>query len=99
MIKIQEDYIEDIYPWNNIVTKLLQDLEDLNQDIFVDCIKEKFGTLRVYVTPESDEARALISLAEDLCDISCQDCETTVGVELKGKWVRNLCGKCREIYE
>lgn len=56
-------------------------------------IKEKYGTLRFYVGPVTDEAAALINFAEGLSARICETCGNrgrTHGIA----WLKTLCDPC-----
>ena len=65
--------------------------------IYISQIKQKFGTLRVYNTSESNDIKLIIKVAEDRCNNTCEYCgkEGTTNVTIKN-WVRNLCPECIE---
>lgn len=73
--------------------------------INIDCVKEKFGELRVYITPINltetfcTELYSAIDMAGEISRRICEDCGATKDVETKpneGKyWVRTLCKACR----
>ena len=56
-------------------------------------VKEKFGTLRFYMTRYTDEIRELISSAETLSSVTCEECGSP-GEEKGGGWIRTLCNPC-----
>lgn len=56
-------------------------------------IKEKFGTLRVYMTHYLPEMEEAISEAERLSAITCEDCGQP-GELRQGGWLRTLCDEC-----
>jgi len=60
-------------------------------------VKEKFGTLRFYMSAETDEMSDLINEAENK---SCKTCEWCgmPGKATSGGWVKTLCKKHKENY-
>ena len=62
-------------------------------------IKEKFGTLRFYVTTASDEIWDVIEKAEDESAKICEECGSRRNVTQSGGWVRTLCSNCRWLRE
>jgi hypothetical protein len=94
--------------WNKIITILLSRLEDhlaANPEKFVDCefpfridqIKEKFGTLRFYVSgAASDEMMMDIDDAEVQSANTCEVCAKrgVVHVSTGGFWLKTLCSEC-----
>ena len=58
-----------------------------------DCVKEKFASLRMCLSYETDEMANLISEYEDRSQTICEDCGKTGSV--KGKaWLRTQCDSC-----
>ncbi len=53
-------------------------------------IKEKFGGLRFYVGPASDELYAAIDVAEAASLTMCEECGAS-GKRRGGSWIRTLC--------
>ena len=53
-------------------------------------VKEKFGTLRFYVDNGDARVYALISFAEQMSAVTCEECGDT-GKQRGGDWVRTLC--------
>ncbi|MCI0349915.1 MAG: hypothetical protein L0Z53_10860 [Acidobacteriales bacterium] len=53
-------------------------------------IKEKFGGLRFYVGPASDELYAAIDMAEAASLTMCEECGAS-GKRRGGSWIRTLC--------
>ena len=56
-------------------------------------VKEKFGTLRFYMTGETDEMYKLISEAEDASAKTCEYCGEPGVLRTKG-WCFTLCDRC-----
>jgi hypothetical protein len=56
-------------------------------------VKEKYGTLRFYMTTETDEMSSLIDEAELKSAVVCEDCGST-GKLRGGGWARTLCDDC-----
>ena len=56
-------------------------------------VKEKFGTLRFYMTTETEEMSALIREAEERSAVTCEECGSP-GTCRDGGWILTLCDKC-----
>jgi hypothetical protein len=63
--------------------------EGCNQ-VVVEQIKEKFGTLRFYATGGNDYTDGLITMAESMSGILCEQCGAP-GERRHGGWIRTLC--------
>lgn len=58
-------------------------------------VKEKYGTLRFYVGPATDEAFAVIAFAEALSARICEVCGNRGRTRGTG-WLKTLCDACAE---
>lgn len=56
-------------------------------------VKEKYGTLRFYMSFTSDAIEDIINEAEDESAITCEECGKP-GYARDGGWVRTLCDSC-----
>lgn len=59
-------------------------------------VKEKFGSLRFYMTGETEEMSELISDAEDKSYKTCENCGKPSVEQTEGSWVYTLCQECRD---
>lgn len=57
-------------------------------------VKEKYGTLRYYVSHANDEIYKLIDEAEEASEITCENCGAPCKTQGTG-WVVTLCDKCK----
>ena len=56
-------------------------------------VKEKYGTLRFYMSGETDEMSKLIDEAEKLSEKTCEECGEPG--RLRGtSWIKTLCNEC-----
>lgn len=58
-------------------------------------IKEKFGTLRVYIDGGDAVSEAVIAFAESMSAVTCEECGER-GEVRDGSWIRTLCDSCHE---
>ncbi len=58
-------------------------------------VKEKFGTLRIYLERGTDEMWDAANEAEQDSANVCESCGIRDGVTTEGGWIKTLCGKCR----
>jgi len=56
-------------------------------------VKEKFGTMRFYMTTETDEMEKLINEAEAASAVTCEYCGAAGTLRTQG-WCFTLCDKC-----
>ena len=83
--------------WLPLVTKLIKDLDALEEEIYVMQIKEKFGGLRFYIGPyEDDKIMELIDAAEKKSLSMCQSCgKSPASQHINNHWVTTLCEECK----
>jgi hypothetical protein len=58
-------------------------------------VKEKFGTLRFYMSSSTDEMEALINEAEEKSAITCEECGQA-GSMRGGSWLSTRCDACND---
>lgn len=87
--------------WYPIIQELIDRLNNLKsssrlEDIYVLQIKEKFGTLRFYVSGGNDDSDSLITYYEGLSEHVCEKCGEfyTSRLRVKNHWYKTLCDKC-----
>jgi hypothetical protein len=66
--------------------------------VTLDQVKEKFGTLRFYYTGGDDYISGMVSLAESLTGVTCEECGN-VGERRGGGWVHTYCEPCEQARE
>jgi hypothetical protein len=66
--------------------------------VILDQVKEKFGTLRFYYSGGDDYIDGMVSLAESLTGVTCEECGN-VGERRGGGWVHTYCTPCEEARE
>lgn len=94
--------------WEGIAHRLTEQIAQLDPDFKVNCIKEKFGSFRYYIssgTTDDDVKECvytLIDKAEHEASQTCECCGSTRGAILKGMswgWFVTLCDECRTTLE
>ena len=68
----------------------LRDVPDLIPQVTLDQVKEKFGTLRFYYSGGDDYISGLVSMAESMTGVTCEECGNP-GESRGGGWIRTLC--------
>lgn len=81
--------------WFLILDQMCTELQTLNQELQFTQVKEKFGTLRVYLNNYSDEAEHIISKACDASEITCEACGDPGSIN-NGGWLSVRCSPCRK---
>ena len=57
-------------------------------------MKEKFGSLRFYMEGSDDYVEGMISMAEYMCDNTCQECGAENDLGVTSGWISVLCRNC-----
>lgn len=95
-----EDWIDQVGPgWAGILTELDADLQRVSPGYTVNQIKEKFGTLRAYISapPETfDAVQDLVRAAEKKSESTCEQCGEPGELCRPRRWYLTLCINCRE---
>ena len=63
--------------------------------VTLDQVKEKFGTLRFYYSGGDDYISGMVSLAESMTAVTCENCGNP-GSCRGGGWVHTYCTPCEE---
>jgi len=58
--------------------------------VTLDQVKEKFGTLRFYYSGGDDYISGLVSMAESMSGITCEECGKP-GTQTGGGWIKTVC--------
>ncbi len=84
--------------WFELIKELSQKINDIivakNLDCYVSQVKEKFGTLRYYMSSETDEISDLITQYENKSRETCESCGKP-GKLNEGSWYKVRCGDCK----
>ena len=87
-------WFDIIYDLSVKLEKLILDLpEEKRASYRAVQVKEKFGTLRFYMSAETDEMEDAIREAERLSAITCEYCGKPGSLRTKG-WLFTLCDDC-----
>ena len=81
-----------------IVAGDFRPVPELIPQVTLDQVKEKFGTLRFYYSGGDDYISGMVSLAESLTGVTCEECGN-VGERRGGGWVHTYCTPCEEARE
>jgi hypothetical protein len=63
--------------------------------VTLDQVKEKFGTLRFYYTGGDDYISGLVTMAESMSGVVCEECSAPAKTHGPG-WIRTVCEPCEE---
>ena len=86
--------------WFQILNQLMGNIQHYidwkNKDgevvpqVVLDQVKEKFGTLRFYYTGGDDYIRGMVTMAESMSSVTCEECGKP-GTSTGGGWIRTVC--------
>ena len=79
--------------WHELIADCMLGLSE-GADILQ--IKEKFGTLRVYITDGTDEDYLLIEKAEKKSSTICEICGQPGSTCYAWGWIKTMCPLCKE---
>ena len=83
--------------WYSLLDNLLSKIQELNipEEFYVEQIKEKFGTLRFYVSYTDDNINTLIREAEFESEKICAICGKEGSIKKDGfGWIVCRCDEC-----
>ena len=94
--------------WFNILDQLMGNIqhhidwknkkEEVVPQVTLDQVKEKFGTLRFYYTGGDDVIDGMVTMAESMSGVTCEECGSP-GKRGGGGWITTLCKPCEELKE
>jgi len=84
--------------WFGLIERCIKALHELPDPPKLAQVKEKFGTLRVYIDGGSDEAYGIIQKAEAESEITCEECGKEGKLYSTGWWSVK-CDDCRKRQE
>jgi len=83
--------------WNNLYKNLLDELTPYNVVILQ--AKEKYGILRVYCDPCTEEIQTILDRYDDISKTICEMCGKDGSLrELRGNWLKTICDICCDKY-
>ena len=94
IIRVLCSNIQHHIDWRNQKNELNPN-QPIVPQVTVDQVKEKFGTLRFYYTGGDDYIDGLVSMAESMSGITCEQCGNP-GSTLGRGWLTTLCEKHAE---
>lgn len=81
--------------WFPLLAKMCHELEQLrlttNPEVRFEQIKEKFGSLRVYLESGNKDAYNIVSKYEKLSAITCEISGETGKLYIRNGWLKTLC--------
>jgi hypothetical protein len=65
----------------------------------ISCIKEKFGTMRIYAAPTDQRIDGMISMACAMSETTCELCGSPKAKLRKSLCARTLCDLCNDLVD
>ena len=90
--------------WFNIINQLCQtiqshlDWKPEVEQVIVHQVKEKFGTLRFYISGGDEYVQGLVRMAESMSSVTCESCGNP-GESRYGNWIHVHCDHCESEYQ
>lgn len=92
-IECEKGWFPLIQPIVDYIDKFNEDKPD-DEKIYITQIKEKYGTLRIYVSHGTEELFNMIDEAEDKSASICEFCGSNVNVGQTTGWIMTICHDC-----
>lgn len=90
ILRILCDKIQSHIDWHNLMHKRAPDRFDEVEQVVVEQVKEKFGTLRFYYRGGDEYISGLVGMAEEMSAVTCETCGNAG--RLRGKfWFYTAC--------
>jgi hypothetical protein len=83
--------------WSYLIDKLYNQFNQEEIPVFVSTVKEKYGTLRVYVGYASEEILEFIDEVEKESSQVCEQCGSPGRAWTLCGWIQTLCDACAPI--
>jgi len=90
-----DGWFEHINLLSVMLSSYLKQNPEIKEGFRVNQVKEKYGTLRYYVTGGDEHTSNLIYLFEITSYFYCEKCGSTEDVKSTKGWISYLCKKCR----
>ena len=84
--------------WFDLIYALSKKICELSPETVAMQVKEKFGTMRFYVSGAVSEVFDIIDEYEELSGKVCEECGAP-GEGRDGGWIKTLCDGCHELSE
>ncbi len=90
--------------WFNILDQLMGNIQhhidwknkngEVVHQVTLNQVKEKFGTLRFYYTGGDDYIDGMVTMAESMSGVTCEECGLP-GTQTQGGWIKTACAAHR----
>ena len=93
--KEYESILDPVYKekrLSEIVAGGFRTVPEVITQVTLDQVKEKFGTLRFYYTGGDEYIHGLVSMAESMSGVTCEECGKP-GTSTGGGWIKTACAE------
>lgn len=84
--------------WFDLISDTLEKISNIasskEYETKVDQIKEKYGTLRIYLNLETEEMSKIINEAVQKSEKTCESCGNPGKLRQRNRWFYTSCNKC-----
>ena len=90
--------------WFNILDQLMGNIQhhidwknkngEVVHQVTLNQVKEKFGTLRFYYTGGDNYIDGMVTMAESMSGVTCEECGLP-GTQTQGGWIKTACAAHR----
>ena len=90
--------------WFNILDQLMGNIQhhidwknkngEVVHQVTLNQVKEKFGSLRFYYTGGDDYIDGMVTMAESMSGVTCEECGLP-GTQTQGGWIKTACAAHR----
>ena len=90
--------------WFNILDQLMGNIQhhidwknkngEVVHQVTLNQVKEKFGSLRFYYTGGDDYIDGMVTMAESMSGVTCEECGLP-GTQTQGGWIKTACAAQR----
>jgi hypothetical protein len=93
-----KDLVNEEYKTKKLADIVAGDFREVPSTIpqvTLDQVKEKFGTLRFYYTGGDEYIHGMVTMAESMSGVTCEDCGAPAETHGPG-WIRTICDPCEQ---
>ena len=81
--------------WDSIIENAVKKIQKLDPEVKAVQVKNKFGTLRFYITSATDEVHKIIEDTEKLSETICELCGKPGELRNDDRyWLQTICDDC-----
>jgi hypothetical protein len=95
-LDIGNGWLPLVYELSSKIEGLIQQMDATAQELcFVEQVKEKYATLRFYISTSTKEIDEIISHYEGIAQKTCEYCGNPGELDKRPSWLSIRCEKCK----